>query len=196
MNHIDRSRSVLVLVDFQKRLMPTIHDGAAVVQEATFLAKMARLLGVRVIGTEQNPAGLGENLPAIRELCDETLAKMHFDACRDGLLDAVQRTVRDAPARPVGAPDIVIAGCEAHVCLLQTALGLRRAGHEVFVVAPACGSRLPADHALAMRRLEHAGAVPVGAESVAFEWLGTCEHDAFKAALGLLKRRAATQSAA
>lgn len=195
MNRIDRARSVLVLVDFQRRLMPTIHAATVVLEEANFLGRMARLLGVRVFGTEQNPAGLGNNLSEIRELCDETLAKNHFDACRDGLLEAVRRPVGRASAPAGGVlPDIVIAGCEAHVCLLQTALGLRRAGHEVFVVASACGSRLPVDHELAMRRLERAGATPVGSESVAFEWLDTCEDAAFRAALELLKRRAAGQS--
>jgi nicotinamidase-related amidase len=91
---------------------------------------------------------------------------------------------RDA-ARPVG--EVVIAGCEAHVCLLQTALGLLRAGLAVWVVAPACGSRSAEDHALAMQRLSVAGAVIVSLEMVAFEWLRTCEHARFRAVLSLLK---------
>lgn len=182
MKHIDRARGALVLVDFQARLMPAIHDAVAVVEEAVFLADMARLLGLRVLGTEQNPAGLGPNVPQIRERCDPTLAKMHFDACQDGLLESLQRTGPDLG-------DVVIAGCEAHVCLLQTALGLRRAGVNVFVVAGACGSRSPRDHQLAMRRLELAGAVIVSAEMVAFEWLNSCEDTSFKTALALLKQR-------
>ena len=189
MNRIDRTRCALVLVDFQQRLMPTIHEAVAAVDEAVFLGEVAKILGIRVLGTEQNPAGLGPNLPRIRDLCAVTLAKMHFDACKDGLLEALHHGEPE-----VG--DVVIAGCEAHVCLLQTALGLRQAGRNVFVVAAACGSRLPRDHEVAMRRLEGAGAVITSPEMVAFEWLDSCKDAAFKAVLGLLKHRTAARSTA
>ena len=179
LHHIERDGCVLVLVDYQQRLMPTIHGGPRVVDEALFLGEAARLLGVRTIGTEQNPAGLGPNVAEIRALCERTLAKMHFDACGDGLIDAVQ-----------GAGSVVIAGCEAHVCLCQTALGLLHAGREVFVVADAYGSRRPADLDLAMQRLAREGAVIVGAEMAVFEWMGSCEAAAFKSVLGVLKARA------
>lgn len=66
----------------------------------------------------------------IRQRCQSTLAKTHLDACEDGLADALVMRTRWS-----------IAGCEAHVCLLQTALGLLRAGRCVWVVGPACGSR-------------------------------------------------------
>jgi nicotinamidase-related amidase len=181
MNTIDAARSALVLVDYQQRLMPAIDRGAQVVALGARLADIADELGIPVIGTEQNAAGLGPNADPIRARCDTTLPKMHFDACRDGLLGHLQR---DA-ARPVG--EVVIAGCEAHVCLLQTALGLLRAGLAVWVVAPACGSRSAEDHALAMQRLSVAGAVIVSLEMVAFEWLRTCEHARFRAVLSLLK---------
>jgi nicotinamidase-related amidase len=181
---MQRRRSVLVLVDYQQRLMPTIDAAEAVVAEALFLGNLAQALGVPVFGTEQNPLGLGSNVLAVRALCHETIGKMHFDACRDGLMAAL-RTVRPEVTQ------IVIAGCEAHVCLLQTALGLRRAGLEVFAVAIACGSRTPADHVLAMQRLQRAGVALVTPEMVAFEWLDSCEEAAFKPVLALLKQRAA-----
>ena len=181
MNLIDPSQSVLVLVDYQSRLLPAIHAGAQVLSNATLLADVARALRIPVIGTEQNPRGLGPNDAAIRERCDTTLAKMHFDACADGLLEAL-RTSAGVPAR-----EVVIAGCEAHVCLLQTALGLLRAGLTVWVVAPACGSRSAENHALAMQRLQQAGAVLVSVEMVAFEWLGSCENARFRDVLSLLK---------
>jgi nicotinamidase-related amidase len=169
-------RSTLVLVDYQARLMPAIHDGERVVAEALRLAEIARLLEVPVLGTEQNPVGLGPNVEALRQHCARTLPKMHFDACEDGLLDAIGE-----------APEVVIAGCEAHVCLLQTALGLLRAGREVAVVAPACGSRQPADRELAMQRLRDAGALLVGTEMVVFEWLHECRHPRFKEVLARIK---------
>ena len=185
MNLIDSRHGVLVLVDYQGRLMPMIHNGAQAVAHALRLADIAHEMGIPVIGTEQNPKGLGPNADAVRRRCGTTLSKMHFDACADGLLDLLRSPGEpsiDAPAR-----EVVIAGCEAHVCLMQTALGLLRAGLTVWVVAQACGSRSAENHALGMQRLRDAGAGIVSVEMVAFEWLRSCEHAAFRRVLKLLK---------
>ena len=181
MDRLDTRRCSLVLVDYQSRLMPAICEGQQAVRKALLLADAARLLGVPVLGTEQNPDGLGPNIDAVRQRCASTLAKMHFDACEDGLLEQLV-ALGDVP-------EVVLAGCEAHVCLLQTALGLRRAGREVWVVADACGSRSAADHALAMRRVRDAGARIVGTEMVLFEWLHDCRHPDFRQVLALVKAR-------
>lgn len=180
MDLIDAQASVLVLVDYQARLMSAIHDAAAVTALGVRLARAAHVLGVPVIGTEQNPAGLGPNVEPIQNVCQLTLAKTHFDACADGLVDALHA------ARP-GCNQVVLAGCEAHVCLMQTALGLLRAGQRVWVVADACGSRHPGDHAAAMARLARAGATIVTFEMVLFEWLGDCRHPGFKSVLAIVK---------
>ena len=180
-DRMDAERSVLVLVDYQGRLMPAIDGGARVLEQGVRLGRVAQVLGVPVIGTEQNPRGLGPNDAAIAALCGRTLTKMHFDACADGLVDAVRAARQPAPT------DVVVAGCEAHVCLLQTVLGLRRAGLRAWVPADACGSRLASNHALAMQRLREAGTTVVSAEMVAFEWLQGCEHPRFREVLPLLK---------
>ena len=181
MNTIDPRRAALILVDYQARLMPAIHDSDQVVAAALKLADVARELGVPVIGTEQNPAGLGPNLDAIRARCEATISKMSFDGCADGLLDVLRGKGRGTIS------EVVIAGCESHVCLLQSALGLLQAEYRLWVVADACGSRFPADKALAMQRLASAGATLVSAEMVAFEWLRSCEHERFKPILQRLK---------
>ena len=181
MTLLDAARATLVLVDYQGRLLPMIDGHEAVLGHAVLLADVARAIGVPVIGTEQNPQGLGANHAAIRSRCAATLHKMHFDACADGLVDRL-RTAAGAPPT-----EVVIAGCEAHVCLMQTALGLLRAGLAVRVVAPACGSRSAENKALAMQRLHDAGATLVSVEMVAFEWLRSCENPRFKAVLALLK---------
>lgn len=58
------------------------------------------------------------------------------------------------------------------------------------VVADACGSRSPADRALALQRLAQAGAVIASTEMVAFEWLDDCRHPRFGTVLGRIKQRA------
>jgi len=199
---LDVEESQLVLVDYQERLMPAMFESAAVLDNAQRLARMARLLDVPVWGTEQNPAKLGSNPPAIREACRKTLAKMHFSAVADGLADWLR-----PPARPAGGnarslpkhlqkpaahsqPErgtIVLAGCEAHVCLLQTALELIEQEFDVWVVTDACTSRTERSRDAAFDRLAGAGAELVTTEMVAFEWLRTAEDPRFKDVHGLIK---------
>jgi hypothetical protein len=76
-------RSVLLLVHLQQRLMPAIAGGGAVVANVRRLAEAARLLGVPVVATEQNPAGLGGTIPALAPLPTRKLEKRFFDATRE-----------------------------------------------------------------------------------------------------------------
>lgn len=195
---LEAAQSQLVLVDYQERLMPVIHDAEATLANAVRLAKLAHLVQVPVWGTEQNPSRLGPNAPEVRALCRDTLAKMHFSAAEEGLGEWLR-----PPAKPPAgnarslpkhmqkaAPErssIVIAGCEAHVCLLQTALGLLEDEFEVWVVTDACSSRTERSRDAAYDRLAGAGAELVTTEMVGFEWLGSCEHPAFREALALIR---------
>jgi nicotinamidase-related amidase len=181
-NTISAATSVLVLVDYQQRLMPAIHDGATAAKNAGVLAQAARLLGVATIVTEQNPDGLGPTVDAVKTATEgaRTLAKTHFDACADGLLDEPEIAGQ-------AFTQVVVAGCEAHVCMLQTAMSLLRAGKRVWVVDTASGSRRAGDHAAAMNRLAQAGATVVTHEMVLFEWLADCRHPRFREVLKLIK---------
>lgn len=171
--------------------MPAIADSPAVLARAALLGRISTLLRVPVVATEQNPNRLGPNLPDVAQSCGTTLAKMSFGACGDGLLAHLDTLPEGHGPEGVSGSkasrDVVIAGCEAHVCLLQTALPLLGAGHRVWVAADASGSRRPSDHALAMGRLRQAGATIVSVEMVAFEWLRSCEDTDFKAVSALVK---------
>ncbi|HVW31963.1 MAG TPA: isochorismatase family protein [Acidimicrobiia bacterium] len=176
---LDRSRSVLCLIDLQERLMAAIAGGEEVVANAARLLGTAEQLDVPVLMTEQNPKGLGPTVPALArpDGAVPVVAKMEFDACRaDGVIDQL----------PAGH-HVVLAGCEAHVCVLQTALGLLDRSRRVYVVADAVGSRRPENRDAALRRMERAGAEVVTTEMVAFEWLGTAADPRFKSVIGLVK---------
>jgi nicotinamidase-related amidase len=169
--------STLLLVDLQQKLLPAIDRGEAVVAECLRLAKIARLLDVPVFGTEQSPSKLGPNVEEIRHICGQTIAKTHFDACADGLLDVL----------PAHRNSVVVAGCEAHVCMLQTALGLLAAGYQVWIAIDAVGSRQESSRQAALERLRQSGAKLVTTEMVAFEWLRHAEHPRFREVLSLIK---------
>ena len=198
---LDASQSQLVLVDYQSRLMPAIFENTLVLANALRLAQLARLMEVPVWGTEQNPSRLGENAAEIRVLCDQTLSKMQFSGVEEGLGEwlrppakPVAGNARSLPKhlqKPAAQGDerntIVVAGCEAHVCLLQTALDLLEDEFEVWVVTDACSSRTERNRDAAFDRLAGAGVELVTTEMVAFEWLRSAEHPAFKAAQALVK---------
>ena len=199
--------SQLVLVDYQTRLMPAIHEGPAVLANARRLAQMARLLQVPLFATEENPGGLGATAPELQTLIKQAggrmLAKMQFSAVEEGLGEmlrpeppqrAPQGNARSLPKhlqKPAAAParrnTVVIAGCETHVCLLQTALDLLEDEFDVWVVTDACGSRTERNRDAAFDRLAGAGAELVTTEMVAFEWLRGAEHPAFRDVLALVK---------
>jgi nicotinamidase-related amidase len=175
---LDRHQSVLLMVDFQTRLMPAIHEGRAVLERASLLAEAAKQLGVPIVATEQNAAGLGPTVAELQAYAGTPVAKRHFDACREPNLLA---------ALPAGRPCIVAMGCETHVCFMQTVLGLLAQDRMVFVAADAVGSRRPADKSSALARMARAGAELVTAEMVVFEWLAHCDDPAFRSMLALIK---------
>jgi nicotinamidase-related amidase len=197
---LEADQCQLVLVDYQIRLMPAIFENSQVIANAVRLGKLAQLVQVPVWGTEQNPSKLGENVPEVRALCAKTLSKMQFSGVEEGLAEWLR-----PPAKPVGGnarslpkhlqkpaqtderSTIVIAGCEAHICLMQTALHLLEDEFDVWVVTDACSSRTERNRDAAFDRLAGAGAELVTTEMVAFEWLRSAEHPAFHEVQALIK---------
>lgn len=174
---INASQSTLILIDFQGRLMPAIHQGESALKQSIRLAQIARILGISIIGTEQSPQSLGPNLEAIKAYCATTITKEHFNACADGLIEAI----------PSDRPQLILAGCETHVCLMQTALNLLDQRFDVSIVVDAVGSRSILDKQIALDRLKSAGARLITVEMLAFEWLKSAPNPHFKQVLALVK---------
>ena len=200
---LELDASQLVLIDFQERLMPAMFDSGAVLGNAVRLARMAGLLQVPLMYTEQNPSGLGATVSELGNVLQaaraQVLAKMQFSAVEEGLgemlrppVRAPQGNARSLPKHlqkpPAGERDtIVLAGCEAHICLLQTALDLLEDEFDVWVVTDACSSRTERNRDAAFDRLAGAGVELVTTEMVAFEWLRSAEHPSFDAVRALIK---------
>ncbi len=169
------SDSSLVVVDIQERLAAAMPSRDAVLRAAGILLDAASRLGIPVLVSEQYPKGLG---PTVAELAGRLpegavrIEKTSFSACG---------------ALPVARPQVVLAGMEAHVCVLQTALELAAAGREVFVVADAVCSRTEANRSNALARMQAAGIVVTNTESVLFEWLRDAAHEQFRAISKLIR---------
>ena len=174
--------SLLFVVDIQDRLLPAMADPGLVEAGASRLMRAARRLGVPLLVSEQYPKGIGPTVSALAALAtpEEIFEKIHFSCAAEPAIRAQLSLM--GPRRQA-----VLCGIEAHVCVLQSALGLSALGWQVSVVADAVGSRRDGDRNVALARLEAAGITIVTTEMVLFEWLGRAGTDAFKDLLKLIK---------
>lgn len=171
---IDSARSILLVIDVQERLCPVVNDPRKVLANGARLMKGAALMDVPIVVTEQYPQGIGPTMVDLRVLAPEgaILTKTAFSCAREPAV--LQRLCGLARSQ------VVVCGTEAHVCVLQSCLGLLQEGFEVFVVRDACSSRSVADEDMAFARLANAGVAVVSTEMALFEWLGDASSDVFK----------------
>ncbi len=179
---IDADRSLLLIIDFQQRLMPAIHDGAAVLRNAVILAQAAKMLAIPALATEQYPRGLGHTAPELANLYLDCVEKSTFGSCGTPAFGAALTRLS-----PCSAPTLLVCGCEAHVCVLQTTLQLQAEGFDVRVVVDAVGSRTVQSKDIALQRMAGAGISLVTTEMVVFEWLRDAQHAQFRALSALIK---------
>lgn len=180
----DDSESILVIVDTQTRLAAAMPEAARarVTGNSGILLQAAALLNIPVLVTEQYPKGLGHTEPAVARRLP--VQARHFEkncfACTGaaGFMDALRGLARR---------QVVLAGMETHVCVLQSALELKDAGSQVFVVEDAVCSRAEANHHNALARLRGAGIIVSNTESVLFEWLRDASHAQFKQVSALIR---------
>lgn len=178
---LERTQSLLLVVDVQARLAPAIEAAASRIARARLLLAAAERLAVPVIVSEQYPQGLGPTDQRLLPLPPDAtvLAKRAFSCWREpGLRAAIEAA---------GRPRIVVLGMETHVCVLQTALDLQAAGFAVHLAADAAGSRRGEDRALAIERMRAHGIDIVTSEMVVFEWLERAEGADFKALIPLIR---------
>ncbi|TAL87082.1 MAG: isochorismatase family protein [Candidimonas sp.] len=172
------SDSLLLVVDMQARLLPAIRDGQDVLARAQSLAQAACLLGVPVMATEHCVEKIGATVPQLQAFIPRIVRKTHFDATREPGF---------AAQLPKARPNVLLIGTEAHVCVLQTAIGLMALGLRPILVADCVGSRRLSDLQAAINRAVHHHIEVVTSEMAMFEWLETGDSEHFKAVLALIK---------
>lgn len=174
--------SQLILVDVQTKLTLAMDQASMkdTLSQCILLAKASALLSVPVVLTEQYPKGLGSTEPALLQSAPavQAIEKITFSCMATPTFSA--QLCEDKP-------QIILAGLEAHICILQTALDLIHIGKTVFVVEDAIISRNPVNKANAIARMREAGCVIANAESIVFEWLAVAKGDAFKEISQLIK---------
>ena len=178
---LDRSRSAVVLIDVQERLFPYIHEHQRVLAKTDLLLTAAKLLGVPILLTEQNPRGLGPTIGEIRQVIPEVqpLAKMDFSCFpAPGFREGLASLQRD---------QVLLAGIESHVCVYQTAADLLELGYEVQVVTDAISSRTIENINIGLEKMRGMGASMTSTETALFELLKIAEGEKFKAIQNIIK---------
>jgi nicotinamidase-related amidase len=157
-------RCGLLVVDVQEKLLPHMHAAPTLLDNCVWLVKIAHRLDVPIAASEQYPQGLGATVAQLRETLGAApiLPKVTFSCAEEPALMQTPALARS---------QVVVAGIEAHVCVLQSAIELCGLGKDVFVVADAVASRVADDKQVALNRLRDFGIQVVSREMVAFEWL-------------------------
>jgi len=173
--------SVFVMVDFQGRLAQIVDRSEWVLPKTLQMIKGCQALSVPVLPTLQVPEKLGPMLPEFEKALEgtEPISKTAFSALREPhFLKALHKT---------GRKQIILAGIEAHVCVLQTGLDFLDAGYIVHVLSDGVFSRTEENRKLALSRMHDAGAVISSVEMVLFELIQTSKHPAFRTISKIVK---------
>lgn len=174
-------QTALLVIDMQERLMPTIAQRERITANAAILLRMAGVMGMPYLVTEQYPQGLGRTVDAVsRAMADQSrrVEKTRFSACVEIVHDQLLAWRRGT---------VLICGVEAHVCVLQTTLDLMATGRQVFVATDAISASQTDQIPFALERMTRSGAVLTGVMSAMYELLGDSTNPAFSACLEMAK---------
>ncbi|MCX6282691.1 MAG: hydrolase [Bacteroidetes bacterium] len=176
-----RDRSCLLVIDFQERIFPFIHENEKLLKNVSVLIKGLKVLELPVFVTEQYTKGLGVTVQALADVLDgiHRIEKSTFSCCDEPRFNMELATS--------GKENVIIAGIEAHVCVLQTVIDLARQGYQAVVVEDCISSRKPNDKVWAIERMRKEGAIITTYESILFELLRNSGGETFKAISKLVK---------
>lgn len=177
---INRDKVFAVAVDFQEKLMPSIGDSESMIKTSVRLFNGLKLLGVDIVVTQQYTRGLGSTIP---EILDATGTSEYVEKVKFGAYEDMAKAIPLSSYKPY----VIITGVEAHVCVLQTALGLKEAGYKPIIVTDCIGSRNKTDLEIAIERAKQEGMILATCESILFELLHEAGTDEFRAISRLVK---------
>ena len=178
----DATECLLLVVDVQQVIAQSIPNKVIkrVVKNANLLMRAARILNIPIILTERDPRTLGGTEQSILRHIEpkNIFSKTNFSACENR---SITKAI-DAAKRP----QIVLAGTEAHIAILQTATDLLLKGYTVFVVEDSICARTLENYQNALSRLNKSDVIITCAESVLFEWVNDSENPTFQKVQSLL----------
>ena len=180
---LDVEQCALVVVDIQEKLLPPIFNKEQLVKNSQLLIRLAKILKLPILVTTQYTRGLGATVPEIASLLEDvpSIDKMEF-----GCFGSEQFRSRLQELRG-DRNTVLLCGMEAHICVMQTALGALNAGYLVHVASDAVGSRAEWNRQIGLERMKSAGAVISSTEMMMYELLKCSGTPQFKELLQYLK---------
>ncbi|KAG8969982.1 Isochorismatase domain-containing protein 1 [Tulasnella sp. 419] len=180
------NRTAFFVCDIQERLRDTIANFPHVVSTSVKMVRMAGILQIPVVYTEQHPKVFKSTVPEIQSQIDElstTLKHGPFAKTKFGMvIPEVENILAEKDIRSV-----VIFGVESHICVLQTALDLLESGRDVHVLADGVSSANSQEVNLALERMKQAGAQITTSESLLYQIMGDASGPTFKSFATILK---------
>lgn len=163
---IDKENSILLIIDVQENLTPVQESPRDVINGCTTLLEVAGELNIPCVIAEQDHLVFGQTMIDLRKVlkADTTYYEKDTFSCYKN------QAIREAIAK-TGRKQLIIAGLETHLCVLQTAIDFHQAGYEVYVVADSCSARSTFQNTFGLRRLEKNDIDVVTREMVLFEWM-------------------------
>jgi nicotinamidase-related amidase len=173
--------TLLLVVDVQGKLAHAMNDKETLFKSIINVINGARVLGIKILVTEQNPRGLGPTIPEIYEHLSriEPISKFSFSCC-----DNEQFMLELNSAKP---ENIVIAGIESHICVYQTARDLVNLKYNVQILSDAVSSRTAENKQIGLQRTKAVGADITSVETVLFEIVKDSQKKEFKDILNIVK---------
>jgi len=176
-----KERCAALIIDVQERIFPVIHENEKLSNNIAILIQGLKILGVPIFVTEQYVKGLGPTIePVAMHLSHQIrMEKLSFSCCDEPrLMEGLAVS---------GKENVIVAGIESHVCVLQTIIDLKRNGYHPVVVEDCISSRRLNDKTIAIERMRQEGAIVTTYESILFELLRYSGSEQFRAISKLVK---------
>lgn len=177
---LDKNDSILMVIDIQERLVPTMKVADQVIQNTSTLIATAKQLGIPIITTEQYPRGLGNTVPQLQDQINSNylFEKVSFTAYTPDVKDVLEN---------LGRRKVMIVGMETHICVFQTVRDLLSEGYEVFLACDGICSRTKENYKNGLALMASMGAALTNTETILFDLLKEAGTPEFKVLSKLIK---------
>lgn len=180
---LEAEQCALIVVDIQEKLLPPIFNKEELVKNSQLLVRVANILEMPVIVTTQYAKGLGTIVPEVASLVSDVrpIDKLEFGCFGSNEFRSALKLL------PGNRNTVLLCGMEAHICVMQTALGALNEGYLVHVATDAIGSRVRWNWDIGIDRMRAAGAVISTTEMMIYELMRSSGSPQFKQLLPYLK---------
>ncbi len=181
MQILTKNNSILVIVDVQERLISSMSNQKALIENLSHLLRGMTALKMPIILTEQYPEKLGKTVDDLSSMLHNPtlISKLSFSCWQESAFRNKLTSVNHK--------NVILAGIEAHVCVYQSAIDLINNGFNVHLVADAVSSRKDSNRDFAIERMKQDGVKLTTSEMVLFELVRVAQGEDFKQILKIIR---------